>query len=270
MTDKDNLEEEVKSMKRHFGGLVSLVKDLKARLERLENVTEHDLNKEIKAIMEKQAVLEELIVANTERIKRIDCEVEEIRCKELVAQASKEINTKETNTTNDDLVKEVKIRKIGNKSLKRCRYFNRGHCKNKGECQFSHLSEICEKYLQEGICQEIPCQSRHPKVCKWTKTETGCRREDCDFLHVTLVGGDGKQTETHKIYPCMGCKNVYDDKVCVVQHIAENRAFFLCLNCDDWILRKDEILLPEWSLFDENGDLKQNVYNQQREDLMKK
>jgi hypothetical protein len=72
MADKDNLEEEVK---RHFGGLVSLVKDLKARLERLENVTEHDLNKEIKAIMEKQTVLEELIVANTERIKRIDCEV---------------------------------------------------------------------------------------------------------------------------------------------------------------------------------------------------
>jgi hypothetical protein len=91
-------------------------------------------------------------------------------------------------------------------------------------------------------------------VCKWTKTETGCRRQDCDFLHLTLVGDDGNQKEAHKIYPCMGCKNVYDDKVCVVHYIAENRAFFLCLNCDDWILRKDEILLPGWNLFDKNGD----------------
>ena len=61
MADKDNLEEEVKTMKRHFGGLVSLVKDLKNRLERLENGTEHDLNKEIKVIMEKQTAIEELM-----------------------------------------------------------------------------------------------------------------------------------------------------------------------------------------------------------------
>ena len=40
MADKNNLEEKVKVMKRHFGGLVSLVKDLKARLENIEKRTE--------------------------------------------------------------------------------------------------------------------------------------------------------------------------------------------------------------------------------------
>jgi hypothetical protein len=38
-----------------------------------------------------------------------------------------------------------------------------------------------------------------------------------------------------------------------------------CVNCDDWIQRKDEILLPGWRLFDENGDLRQDVENRQKE-----
>ena len=74
-----------------------------------------------------------------------------------------------------------------------------------------------------------------------------------------LESVDGKQEEAHKSYPCMGCKNVYEDKFCVVKQTAQNKAFFLCLNCDGWILRKNEILLPGWNLFDENGHLKQNV-----------
>ena len=36
MTDKCALEEEVKVMKKHFGGLVALVKELKTKVEHLE------------------------------------------------------------------------------------------------------------------------------------------------------------------------------------------------------------------------------------------
>ena len=36
MANKITLEEEVKSMKKHFGGLVFLLKDLKARVEKFE------------------------------------------------------------------------------------------------------------------------------------------------------------------------------------------------------------------------------------------
>ena len=91
------------------------------------------------------------------------------------------------------------------------------------------------------------------------KATNGCRRQNCDYLHVTHAGDDRKQIEAHKIYPCAGCRNVYDDKSYVVQNIVQNVGFYLCLNCDGWIQRKNEILLPGWSLFDENGDLNQNV-----------
>ena len=36
MTDKNALEEEVKVMKRQFGGMAALVKELKAKVENLE------------------------------------------------------------------------------------------------------------------------------------------------------------------------------------------------------------------------------------------
>ena len=113
--------------------------------------------------------------------------------------------------------------------------------------------------MESGKCEEKDCPKRHPKVCKWLKTASGCRRQDCDFLHVTLTLDDGNQNEAHKSYPCMGCKNVFEDKICVVPHIADYKRFFLCLNCDGWIIKKNEIFLPGWSLFDENGHLKQDV-----------
>ena len=72
MADKDNLQNEVKTMKRHFGGLVSLVKDLKARLETFEKKNELNKNEEVRDIVQKQVALDELIVANADMIKKID------------------------------------------------------------------------------------------------------------------------------------------------------------------------------------------------------
>ena len=51
-------------------------------------------------------------------------------------------------------------------------------------------------------------------------------QQNCDYLHVTRANDDGKESEAHQIYPCIGCKNVYEDKVCVVQHIVQNVGFF--------------------------------------------
>ena len=71
----------------------------------------------------------------------------------------------------------------------------------------------------------------------------GCRRQNCDYRHVTRAYDDGKESEAHKMYPCIGCRNVYEDKVFVMQHIVQNVGFFLCLNCDGWIQKKEEIIL---------------------------
>ena len=61
MTDKNALEEEFKVMKKHFGGLVGLVKELKTKVENLEKNKEPNENVEIKKIVEKQqSKIEEL------------------------------------------------------------------------------------------------------------------------------------------------------------------------------------------------------------------
>ena len=100
---------------------------------------------------------------------------------------------------------------------------------------------------------------RHPKPCKWDQGRGGCRRQDCDYLHVTLARDDEHQSRAHKNYPCAGCKNCYDDITCVVEHTVKNKVFFLCLNCEDWIRRKDMIINPGRSLYDQNGDLRRDV-----------
>ena len=70
MTHKSTLEEEVRSMKKHFGGLVALVKDLKAKVEKFEEKQETSENSDIKEIVEKQRLLFDLVEANSERIRQ--------------------------------------------------------------------------------------------------------------------------------------------------------------------------------------------------------
>ena len=240
MASKILLEEEVKNMKKHFGGLISLVKDLKAKVEKMMEKNE---KQEIQDILEKQKVLEELLAANAKSIKQIEDEMREMRGKLVEPQVSKE--------TDKDTDKGVEIKK--------CRYFNRGHCKFKLECRFSHPKEICAKILEVRKCEQHLCKMRHPKPCKWDQGRGGCRRQDCDYLHVTLACDDDHQSRAHKNYPCAGCKNCYDDITCVVEHTVKNTVFLLCLNCEDWIRRKDMVINPGWSLFDHNGDLRTDV-----------
>jgi hypothetical protein len=91
---------------------------------------------------------------------------------------------------------------------------------------------------------------------------SGCKRRDCDFLHDTLANDDGHQIQAHKSYLCLGCKNCYEDKTCVVQNTVGKTPFYLCLNCDEWIKHKrtkDKIMTPGWSLLNQNGDLRRDV-----------
>ena len=51
--------------------------------------------------------------------------------------------------SNNDQTKPEEKNKPENE-LKRCTFFNSGHCKYKMECKFSHLREVCKVYLEEG------------------------------------------------------------------------------------------------------------------------
>ena len=46
--------------------------------------------------------------------------------------------------------KRLNVRNLGNE--KRCRYWNRGLCKEGDECQLYHAKEDCEMYSRTGKC----------------------------------------------------------------------------------------------------------------------
>ena len=86
-----------------------------------------------------------------------------------------------------------------------------------------------------------------------------CKWKGCEYLHVTLASDDDQQDKALKKFPCAGCKNSYGDVESVVRHVENHTAFYLCLNCDDWIKRKDMVIYQGWTLFNQNGELRTDV-----------
>ena len=60
-------------------------------------------------------------------------------------------------------------------------------------------------------------------------------------------------------FKCEGCKYIWEEKSCVVEHVVENMKVFFCLNCDDWIQHKANVFNPGWTLFDEEGYLRHGI-----------
>ena len=51
---------------------------------------------------------------------------------------------------------------------KQCKYDRKGYCKESENCLFAHSNEICEIYLEQGVCWKPNCYRRHPKQVKFT------------------------------------------------------------------------------------------------------
>ena len=232
----DKMELQIKGLEKNMGTIVKALKDIKASLTALEEKVNKSQNEEIQHLVESQKRLEEVIIENSTAIKRIDEEILKFEIDKAKAAIKSD---------------SMEVEKIDRK----CKYYNGGHCKHKLKCKYSHPQENCKKGEK---CDQDAGGDRHPKVCKW-HTKGGCRRKDCDYLHVTLACGDEQQDRAHKSYPCAGCKSCYTDVACVIQYSVGNTGFFLCLNCEDWIKHKENIITPGWSLFDANGDLRRDV-----------
>ena len=121
-----------------------------------------------------------------------------------------------------------------------------------------HSNKIKPNYVNQTIAVHYETNLM-ARVCKWWKGQSGCRRKDCNLLHVTLACDDIQKGCAQEYYPCFGCKNVYDDRTCIEEHNTEHCKLFLCLNCDSLIQMKNEILYPGWSLFDQQGNLRRDV-----------
>ena len=100
------------------------------------------------------------------------------------------------------------------KSLRKCRYYNRGYCKFGDRCNFTHPLAVCDNFLMNNFCYERGCQLRHPKDCRfWTKSTEGCIRHDpCQYLH--------RESMKLFVYSCDQCEYRNPNKNSLERHVA--------------------------------------------------
>ena len=258
MTSDNSLADQVKTLQGYMGRFAKTMKDLTERVNNLENNKKSDDDeREIKEILESQRVIDEILVANTDAIKRINKELLEVEGK-IKKQKLEEV---------ESIKSPIEI--IGNvvkQGMKRkCRYNNRGHCRYRDRCKYYHSENICKTYLEYQKCDDKSCSDRHPKVCKyWLKSRAGClRKTSCDYIHVTLGQNEEQvkalDNEEAVEFKCVGCGNCWNDRRCVVKHEIKNHVVYFCLNCDDWVKVKSKVLDENWTLFDEKGNLRHDV-----------
>ena len=234
-----SLEEQIKTLQKHFGGIVVTVKALKASVDRLESKVDNKQNGEMHDILEAQKKVNDSIVENANAIKILDAELKKRYSEGDDVMAEGQYGP---------AVQEIKARV--------CRYHNRGYCKYKNKCRYIHNSHICKVHEETEDCKDKNCKGRHPKRCKWWGTSQGCRRLDCNYFHVTSTSDDDTRILS---YDCISCANSWKDETCVVKHTIKNTDVYFCLNCDDWVQQKNSVLEPGWSLVDVNGRLRRDV-----------
>jgi hypothetical protein len=188
--------------------------------------------------VESQRVIDDILVANTDSINRINKELLEVEEKikkqkpdvgeskeDCKKQKSKEVlekvegcKVKNSHPRHKEVTAEMKDKEEENDNIqetnvekrrKRCRYYDRGFCKYTSKCKFVHPSKSCEVYLSGNICGKSDCEFRHPKLCKWLESKGGCKRDNCDYRHVTLACDEHKTSKSHKTgtMKCAGCKS---------------------------------------------------------------
>ena len=208
----------------------------------MKNSLKKQKRDDFQVLVEKQRAVDEAIAANSAAISEIDKEIK--------------VLSKET-TSSEGRYIEGRVRK--------CRYYDRGHCKYKRGCKYFHPRDICSDYLQKGQCEIKNCMDRHPKVCKfWSKSKGGCKRDtSCDFIHVTLAQNDENREYAGEIvkqeFKCIGCQSSWDDSRCIVRYNINNQIVNFCLNCDDWVRDKSKVFDTNWTMFDDKGNLRYDV-----------
>ena len=87
---------------------------------------------------------------------------------------------------NNEHQETIQRKKSVSKKIK-CKFFNKGFCRDGIECDFFHPEEDCQEFLETGLCiSRKDCPHRHPHQCRyWAKGECW-REETCVFQHKAL------------------------------------------------------------------------------------
>ena len=192
------MKDQIDELLENQNSIVGAVKNLNERLEAIEKKMDDESIKNMKDILEGQALIDEVIVKNTDDIalmKKIKQENKDA-IKSLEAKIDKlDKEIEKRNTSDQD--NESKNQNVEDKNLEKnmimCRYYNRGHCKKKSQCSYIHPRNICKFFWKDGKCEIRDCCSRHPKNCRYNKK--GCFRGlDCDYLHYEFQNENESQS----------------------------------------------------------------------------
>ena len=95
-----------------------------------------------------------------------------------------------------NLVKEIleavkheenqRVDKRKKKTQTRCKFANRGFCKEGTLCDYLHPQEDCQEHCLTGACvHERTCRQRHPNKCNFWSKGNCFRGNNCVYLHNT-------------------------------------------------------------------------------------
>ena len=132
-----------------------------------------------------------------------------------------QISKMEMKLSINSVAEEIKDKlKVCSKSIEKkhikCRYNDRGFCRNQFECVYFHSEKICEKALSSGKCLKYKtCVQRNPKNCKhWMGDTRGCLRgSECKYLHNSSKKGINiKKNKNYHETKSEGHNNIDDRK----------------------------------------------------------
>ena len=112
--------------------------------------------------------------------------------------------------------------------------------------------------MENKKCDKDNCSDRYPKRCKWLSCKGGCKRQGCEYFHVTLAIND-ESRNCEQNFECVSCKSIWTDRNCVVEYSMQNQKVHFCLNCDDWVKQKEQVFDAGWTLLDFNGFLRRGI-----------
>ena len=179
---------------------------------------------------------------NTEKAKVKKLE-EVIKKQNEYIETLKDKNSQQNNEHSDEI--NTSNEKTEIKVDNRCRYWNRGFCREKEKCKFNHPEQNCAMFLDHGKCEDKLCRRRHRRECRYFKQEVGCfRGSDCEFLHKinnrntkfqqeriqeTRMSGkySSKESESFK---CDHCSFKCGRKNTLIKHINTKHSGFSSLN----------------------------------------
>ena len=158
------LEDRVNSLEKSMGTVVKALREIKTELKHLGENGNKQQNEEIQEIIEKQKVINAIIIKNADAIERID----------------KEIARREKEASEEDIVQMVNTEKVveiqkNYKSTNICKFWQSNSRKRNIKCDFLHVTMVSNDDKNQAhksnykcvscknACDAVSCVVRHHK-----------------------------------------------------------------------------------------------------------